>query len=371
MPYSPSYIPDCPCRACLAERRANEPPVYTFTTPVAPTEYLTYVTTTGTTTMPSFNYQTLTYTASRATFTNESESTMPNTDAPPRITYGVEIECSIPRFGGDPRRRIAEDLRALGIDAVADGYSGRDYSRWQIKSDCSLSPSSGHEGTCEVVSPILTWDDPESERQVKLVSEYLVSIGATANRTCGGHVHMSVGHLSATGLANLVETYAYSQTAIDGLVANHRRVSVNGGAGYARGISTGYRDEAVARFRRGDYNYACDYLGGHSSVINGDWFTQRGTFEFRQRNATVNHYKLLAWVGTLVAMVRAAEDGQALTYDDSDAFTAYLVEGGYLSETLREWVMGRIPRMEISDRLAEARIAARRQVSRLLSLQGV
>jgi hypothetical protein len=287
------------------------------------------------------------------------------------ITYGVEIECYVPRNIG--QQGVADALRALGVNAQTAAYSGRAYDRWQIKTDCSLSRAPHGYTGIEVVSPILTWDDDASADQVRLVSEYLVGIDAQVNATCGGHVHVSVGHLTAHGLANLVESYYSNLGPIgEGIAASRRN-----GTGYAsfnRSI-----DRAISDIRSGGTRYAGS-IGYHSNVINADWYSQRGTLEFRQREGSVNHYKIMGWVGFIVALIREADDRaeagtlHAETFTTADQMTAYLIEGGYLTEVLRDWFLKRsVPRITsaVTERLQEARAAARVRVSRLMNLQGV
>ena len=292
---------------------------------------------------------------------------------PQTIRYGVEIECSIPNFGSDPRSRIAADLRALGVNATATGYSGRDYTMWQVKSDCSLSPSSGHQGTAELVSPILTWGDDDSEAQLRTASEYLVTIGAKVNNSCGGHVHIGVSHLDASGLANLIESYHYNQNAIDGLIAPARR---GNGRSYCYRQSDSRMAATVQDIRTGGTTYVT-YAGSHGNQINADWYSQRGTLEFRQRQSSINHYKILGWVGFLVGLVHAAEAGVALRDDtaSTEDLLLTMVEGEYLSPVLRDWVLGTVPRVNTIESLAAnitaARTAATSRVSRLMRLQGV
>lgn len=295
-----------------------------------------------------------------------------------RITYGVEIECSVPR---DPQGRystqdyVARGLQALGINAEVTGYSGRDYSRWQIKSDVSLSASSGHGGTCEVVSPILTWGDDESDRQLRVVSEFLTSIGAEANRSCGGHAHVYVGHLTGAQLGRLITSYADepNQRAIDNLIRRERQSSAN--HPYCRGISPNNLWYAVQGAEARDWYTMSSYLGGHSSNVNGDWYADRGTFEFRQRHGSTNWHKWKAWVGFLVALIRAAEDGHDVNSSSTDAMLDDLVASEYLAPVLRQWIVrGGAPRVDTGDiatQVQAAQSAARQRVSRLMRLQGV
>ena len=291
------------------------------------------------------------------------------TEMPTSLTYGIEMECYVPRSIG--QSGVARDLRALGINAVVAGYGGRDYSVWQVKTDGSLHAAPRDYTGIEVVAPVLTWGDPESERQVRIVSEYLTGIGAKVNASCGGHVHLSVGHLTAGQLANLVETYYRNIREIgSALIAPHRA----NGTGYAQ---IGSLDRIVAvcnEMRTTDNPRHVQRTGSHGSVINPDWYGQRGTLEFRHRDATVNHYKWMGWVGFLVALVRHAEaDGEVTYWADADLMLAEMVERGHLTTTLRDWALRRVPaiRNNPAAALQESRSQARAQVSRLLSLQGV
>ena len=289
---------------------------------------------------------------------------MPTT--PGAITYGVEIECYVPRNIG--QRGVADALNNLpGINAIVTGYGGRDYSVWQVKTDASLRQApSGYTGI-EVVSPVLTWDDEAHAAQLRAVSEYLVGIDAKVNASCGGHVHMSVGHLTADGLANLIEGYYANHSAIDRTVARSRQ----GGGTWCR--VNHYWQDAVSRIRSLGTREA-DYIGSHSNVINADWYRQRGTLEFRHREGSINHYKITGWVGFLVGLVRAAEHGSVGTFNTPADMAQHLVEGEYLSATLADWFLKRnLPTItsQIVEELRAARQAARVRVSRMFDLQGV
>lgn len=289
---------------------------------------------------------------------------------PIQITFGIEIECYIPASVG--HAGVARALRAAGLNAQEAAYSGRNYDRWQIKSDASLQEAPrGYVGV-EVVSPVLTWGDATHEDAIRTVSEYLVSIDAKVNRTCGGHVHMSVGHLSANGLATLVETYTHNLHAIAPLIAPHRR-----DGGRWAGIDAPHMLNGAAMIRRDGNVAQVQRIGHHACVINPDWYGQRGTLEFRHRDSTINHYKWLGWVGFLVSLVRYAEENDMPTvWGSTDSMLAAQIESEYLTETLRDWALRNVPEIAVAPgaALIEAREQARAahaRVSRLLTLQGV
>jgi hypothetical protein len=280
--------------------------------------------------------------------------------------YGVEIECYVPRNIG--QRGVADALNRMGVRAVVSGYAGRDYSVWQVKTDSSLgSPPVGYTGI-EVVSPILAWnEDGTPHENLRKVSEYLVSIDAKVNVSCGGHVHVDVSSLDANGLARLVEIYytnhgAISQTVLPARTRNNSWSRVNA-----------YWGDAVARIRRNGMHDA-HYIGGHANAINSDWYAQRGTLEFRQREGSINYYKITGWVGFLMAMVSAAADDVYMECTTAEDLAAHLIEGDHLSEVLGDWFLKRnLPRItsQIIEDMATARAAATARVSRLMSLQGV
>ena len=288
---------------------------------------------------------------------------------PHNPTYGVEMECYVPF--NDPQRRVADDLRRLGINAVVAGYSGRDYNVWQIKTDGSLnSRPAGNYSGIEVVSPVLRFNNAEDDAQLCTVSEYLVTIGAKVNSSCGGHVHMYVGHLTADQLAELILSYDRHQSAIDEMISVARQAG-RGGTGYARPMRDAQRAAAYAR--AGNWSDMAYVLGGHSSNVNGDHYAQRGTFEFRQRQASVNHYKIAGWVAFLAGLVAAAEQGVVLG-DSSDSLTTVMTAmavADLIAPTLCGWARGQVPTVQVIDAMRIAQVQATARVSRLLTLQGV
>lgn len=280
-------------------------------------------------------------------------------------TFGVEIECYVPARIG--QEGVARALRALGLDAVPAPYGGREYWRWQIKTDGSLTrPPAGYTGI-EVVSPILTWGDAHDEDMLRQVSEYLVSIDARVNGTCGGHVHIGVSDLGAMGLANLVESYYRNYCTIDAMIpaSRDRRWCRHPGVDHVDWVAADLRTSHRRR-RVGD-------IGGHNNAINGDHYAERGTLEFRHRDGTVNHYKIMGWVGFLMGMIENARTESMPQMTTVEEIAAHLVANECMTDVLREWFMRRVPRItvEIAPALAEARERATVRVSRLMRLQGV
>ena len=103
--------------------------------------------------------------------------------------FGVEIEVA-----GAARHRIAEAVaEAAGGRITAATHHGYDAPldtnargrRWNIQSDSSLAVTAGHRGS-ELVTPVLSWDDIPTRKQV--VRKVKAS-GAIAHRSGSVHVH--------------------------------------------------------------------------------------------------------------------------------------------------------------------------------------
>lgn len=74
---------------------------------------------------------------------------------------------------------------------------------WKVVSDASIRRISGD--ACEMVTPILTWQDIETLQQI--VRE-LRRGGAKVNETCGLHVHIGAAGITAQAVRNLVNNVA-------------------------------------------------------------------------------------------------------------------------------------------------------------------
>lgn len=117
------------------------------------------------------------------------------------IKFGVEIE-----LGGESREKASEII--ANYFGTSNEYVGTYYDTWMAYDRLGrkwnvMSDSSVHAGrqSCEVVTPLLTYDDIEDLQNV--VRE-LRKNGFKADSSCGIHVHVDNAGMTANQIKNLV-----------------------------------------------------------------------------------------------------------------------------------------------------------------------
>lgn len=126
------------------------------------------------------------------------------------LHYGVEIELT-----GITRKEAAEVIAnyyGTYSEYIGEGYSAwkamdNQGRKWKAMSDGSIQIETKNGRTptddmrCEVVTPILGWDDIEDLQEIV---RQLRHKGAIANSSCGIHVHVDGSNFTAKTLKNLV-----------------------------------------------------------------------------------------------------------------------------------------------------------------------
>lgn len=223
-------------------------------------------------------------------------------------TFGVEIETV-----GISTDRARSALAEAGIDgARRTSYSDHEYGEWMAKPDCSLASPNGQ--SAEIVSPILTWGDLDSYRQIEVVCEALRDAGARINSSCGLHVHVGIGDLTRPELVSVARVYTAGQYSIDANVSPSRRDGE--WAHYLPSFTTPDARPGRNTYYGATWNaFASSFIrDGHvqvdrRSTVNLMPYSDRGTVEFRQRNGSLSARKILTWAGLMVSIVKAgAED---------------------------------------------------------------
>jgi hypothetical protein len=108
------------------------------------------------------------------------------------ITFGCEIECCIPE----------------ATTVIAGGYYTRGLqvpelpAGWVAKKDCTIAAGRDYNAV-EIVSPVLKGAD--GLKQLAFVLEWLRSVGAKVNSSCGFHVHTGFSYSASPQLARLVD----------------------------------------------------------------------------------------------------------------------------------------------------------------------
>lgn len=260
-------------------------------------------------------------------------------------TFGIELEV----VGQRGRQvglwgRVVQALQAAGIDPAQTGYLGADYTRWQVKTDSSVS-CGGYPG-CEVVSPVLPADEA-GFAQVQTVCNALEAAHATANKTCGMHVHVDVRDLSVEQVKNVVRAYGHFQAEIDSVLPTSRR-----NCRWAQPVWNNYtRSRMLARIESATTVAELSYaIGTRYSVMNLQKYVRTGTLEFRQHSGTAEARKALAWARWCVAFVEAYKDVNVLLQPTAAAAAS--------TWTVLESMPGRGERRNCSRGISRALIAA-------------
>ena len=109
--------------------------------------------------------------------------------------FGIEME-----IVGIDRQTALRALRAISISVQNEDYNHNTRGHWKLVSDSSVH------GGFEVVSPVLHGEAGLEE--ARAVATALDDAGATANRSCGLHVHFDARDLTAGDIHTIVRRYA-------------------------------------------------------------------------------------------------------------------------------------------------------------------
>lgn len=208
--------------------------------------------------------------------------------------YGIEIECMLPRTM--TRQALALAITNAGVNCYDAGYSHSRSASWKIVSDGSLSGGNG----MELVSPPMLGE--AGLQQIQKVCAVLNEKGATVNRSCGLHVHVDAGNLTAPAMRKLAAIYIENENIIDSLMPMSRRNSNNTFCGSLRG--TNMATLAQAR-NANDIAHAIAH-GNRYVKLNFSAFLRHGTVEFRHHSGTVDADKISKWLVACLRLVACA-----------------------------------------------------------------
>lgn len=213
-------------------------------------------------------------------------------------TFGIEIECLIPNTV-----RIALGYYHNGrqIDGLPTG--------WNAQTDSSIAGRRGYYAV-EIVSPVLR--GAEGLAQVAAVCQWLNSIGAEVNASCGLHVHVGWAGDKAA-LIRLTTMVANHEKGIYASTGTHSREQGH----YCRGV-------------RNDRSMRQEFLDGDSArqinryhVLNLTNLGRRQpTVEFRAFAGTTNARKIAGYVRMCVGLVNKAANAKRTIKWDSAAVVA-------------------------------------------------
>ncbi|MCF0235620.1 MAG: amidoligase family protein [Bacteroidaceae bacterium] len=209
--------------------------------------------------------------------------------------FGVEIEAY-----GCSRTRLAQELRAAGIETQVEGYNHSTRRHWKVVTDSSLDG----EQTFELVSPILRGEEGLKElRKVCYVLDYL---DIKVNGSCGLHIHMEAIDFDIQTWRNLVLNYLSLERTIDSFMPASRK-----GNRFCRPLQGSINAQRVERAQ------SLDELRGifHNTryyKLNLEAFDRHHTVEFRQHSGTTNFTKMEHWIRFLNGMINFARQGQRI-----------------------------------------------------------
>ena len=212
------------------------------------------------------------------------------------FTFGIEIECV-----GVNTTTAKQALESAGIVCENNGYNHNTRPVWKVVTDGSLS---SRDGSCEVVSPVLSGTDGLTE--VRTVMAVLRTAGARINESCGMHIHIGTDQLSRVHQTRIIRAYGKWSWAFTGLIlqrrVNNRWAQLRSPAGTER-LATEWENSSDARSTasRHDRYYAFNIAS----------YQRHGTFEMRSHHGSLNGMNASAWVAMHTAFFQACatEDG--------------------------------------------------------------
>lgn len=216
---------------------------------------------------------------------------VPRVPSMPRYTYtfGVEIETA-----GMNKNIFMASAQNSGLsvyDHLAH-YSGchEDIALFKLVPDSSIMGANA----AECVTPALNGDS-DGFAQLKACCEALNVSGATANRSCGLHVHIGASHLTGEQCVNVFKNYQKLENIIDSFMAFSRR---SNNSRWAKSL------------RNFDYS-CCHSVCDVSYEMNDDRYykvnpcsyIRHMTIEFRQHQGSTNFTKIKNWVNFCAKLV--------------------------------------------------------------------
>lgn len=221
--------------------------------------------------------------------------------------FGVEIE-----FVGISREAAVSIISAVpGVRCRREvTYNHVDSnSHWKVVTDGSVSPGANfsYEQCGEVVSPILS--GREGLEQLRAVVKALAQAGATANRSCGLHVHVDAADLTGAQYYNVMTRYAQYEGEIDNFMPNSRRRNNNH---FCRSMIDELRNVRVSVNGSTSAAAVSRQFGGNRYLkVNPVAYNAHHTIEFRQHSGSVNADKICNWAQFCVNFVEASRSALA------------------------------------------------------------
>ena len=220
--------------------------------------------------------------------------------------FGVELECF-----NVPMQTVVDAFNAAGIPSIRAGYSGNDYSKFQIKHDGSIQGCNGF----EVVSPIL--EGEAGIATIRKACEIITALGAQVNQSTGFHIHHDVTNWGIKEFRNLFKRFVKFEAGMDSIQPASRRNQANRYVGSLYGSMTNTSAESQkVLFADIDSARTVRKLGQVFSTrylkLNLQSFFRQGSVEFRHHSGTTDADKVENYIRLTYGMVADAQDHTAV-----------------------------------------------------------
>lgn len=220
--------------------------------------------------------------------------------------FGIELEV----VAAHSMQAVYRAIEAAGVSVnYVGGYrqTPATATAWEVKYDGSLSTEGGRSHAMEIVSPPLNASTPEERAAsfdaIRTVCDILQDMDASANRSCGMHVHVSDTDWTGADIRRIVQTYSACEAEFDKLVPPSRR---GGSAHYAQGLGrvhlrdidpAGTPADVARRLLQAGMRRECKVnvqrIGAQSN----------GTIEFRHAGGTAQASKAIGWARLILEFV--------------------------------------------------------------------
>lgn len=224
-------------------------------------------------------------------------------------TIGVEIEMT-----GLTREDAAKIVAAhFGTTATrvnaqwsyTEDNQGRE---WKITRDASIRIDGGE--ACELVTPILKWNDIETLQEI---IRKLRRAGAKVNESCGLHVHIGAAGMTATAIRNLVNNVAsHEQLLYKALNVheNRKRYCQPTDERFLRELNAkkpATLDELKPIWYGDNRDHSEHYHSSRYTIVNLHALFTKGTIEFRIFNGTLHAGEVKTAIQLACALVAFAK----------------------------------------------------------------
>lgn len=225
-------------------------------------------------------------------------------------TFGVEIECVGCEFSAFTSTATANGLQVF--DQFF--YNHRDMPVYKLTTDSSIRGS--HPAEC-VTPPLYSINGFES---LKACCKTLRQIGATANSSCGLHVHIGAANLTDQEYCNVFVNYMMMETAIESFLAPSRR-GMN-----ADWCASLHNHETAVLNATTKQGMREALRNNRYHRVNANAYASHTTIEFRQHQGTTNFTKISNWVKFLGKLVEFSKTNRLASRIDRIEDIPFLTE---------------------------------------------